>query len=90
MLSRALLIFILTTSKPVFILCPSWYHVPLPHPLAGQTHKLTFVHPKWIRNLNAIAGLGKNAYLCTGNGRKGSISRMSDEWKKMSDVRCQM
>ena len=55
MLSRALLIFILTTSKPVFILCPSWYHVPLPHPQSDQTHKLTFVHPKWIRNLNAIA-----------------------------------
>ena len=41
--------------------------------------KLTFLHSKWIRNLNALACLPQNAYLCIGNGRKGSISRMSDE-----------
>ena len=41
--------------------------------------KLTFLHSKGIRNLNAVASLGKKCYLCTGNGRKGSISRMSDE-----------
>ena len=41
--------------------------------------KLTFLHSQGIRNLNALAYLGKKCYLCTGNGRKGSISRMSDE-----------
>ena len=41
--------------------------------------KLTFLHSQGIRNLNALACLPKNAYLCIGNGRKGSISRMSDE-----------
>ena len=41
--------------------------------------KLTFLYFKGIRNLNALACLPKNAYLCIGNGRKGSISRMSDE-----------
>ena len=41
--------------------------------------KLTFLHSKWIRNLNAIAYLPKNAYLCVEMSGKGSISRMSDE-----------
>ena len=41
--------------------------------------KLTFLHPQGIRNLNALAHLLQNVYLCIGNGRKGSISRMSDE-----------
>ena len=41
--------------------------------------KLTFLYSQWIRNLNALACLPKNAYLCIGNGQKGSISRMSDE-----------
>ena len=41
--------------------------------------KLTFLYSKWIRNLNALACLPQNVYLCIGNGRKGSISRMSDE-----------
>ena len=41
--------------------------------------KLTFLHFQGIRNLKAIAYLPQNAYLCIGNGRKGSISRMSDE-----------
>ena len=41
--------------------------------------KLTFLHSKWIRNLNAIAYLPKNAYLCIEMSGKGSISRMSDE-----------
>ena len=41
--------------------------------------KLTFIHSKGIRNLNALACLPQNVYLCIGNGRKGSISRMSDE-----------
>ena len=41
--------------------------------------KLTFLHSKGIRNLNALACLPQNVYLCIGNGRKGSISRMSDE-----------
>ena len=55
--------------------------------------KLTFLHSQGIRNLNAVASLPKNVYLCIGNGRKGSISRMSDEcrkdvrWKK-EDGRC--
>ncbi len=47
--------------------------------------KLTFLYSQWIRNLKAIACLPQNAYLCIGNGRKGLISRMSDEclikWK---------
>ena len=41
--------------------------------------KLTFLHSQWIRNLNAIAYLPKNAYLCVEMSGKGSISRMSDE-----------
>ena len=41
--------------------------------------KLTFLYFKGIRNLNALACLPQNVYLCIGNGRKGSISRMSDE-----------
>ena len=41
--------------------------------------KLTFLHSKGIRNLNALVCLPQNVYLCIGNGRKGSISRMSDE-----------
>ena len=41
--------------------------------------KLTFLHSQWIRNLNALACLPENVYLCIGNGQKGSISRMSDE-----------
>jgi len=41
--------------------------------------KLTFLHSKGIRNLNAIAYLPKNAYLCVEMSGKGSISRMSDE-----------
>ena len=41
--------------------------------------KLTFLHSKGIRNLNALAYLGKNAYLCIEMSGKGSISRMSDE-----------
>ena len=41
--------------------------------------KLTFLHSQWIRNLNALACLPQNVYLCIGNDRKGSISRMSDE-----------
>ena len=48
--------------------------------------KLTFLHSQWIRNLNAIAYLPKNAYLCVEMSGKGSISRMSDEclmkWKR--------
>ena len=41
--------------------------------------KLTFLHPQWIRNLNALAYSGKNAYLCVEMSGKGLISRMSDE-----------
>ena len=41
--------------------------------------KLTFLHSQGIRNLNAIAYLPKNAYLCVEMSGKGSISRMSDE-----------
>jgi len=41
--------------------------------------KLTFLHSQWIRNLNALAYLPKNAYLCIEMSWKGSISRMSDE-----------
>ena len=41
--------------------------------------KLTFIYPQWIRNLNALACLPKNVYLCIEMSGKGSISRMSDE-----------
>ena len=41
--------------------------------------KLTLVHPFGIKNLKALVLLLQNVYLCTGNGRKDSISRMSDE-----------
>ena len=41
--------------------------------------KLTFLYSQWIRNLNALAYLPEKCYLCTGNGRKGPNSRMSDE-----------
>ena len=41
--------------------------------------KLTFLHVKWIRNLNALAYLGKKWYLCIEMSGKGSISRMPDE-----------
>jgi len=53
-------------------------HTPFqsPQPVSLE---LTFLHSQWIRNLNALACLPQNAYLCIGNGRKGSISRMSDE-----------
>ena len=57
--------------------------------------KLTFLHFQEIRNLNALACLPQNVYLCIGNGRKGSISRMSDEclmkWKRRFSyyTRCQ-
>jgi len=41
--------------------------------------KLTLVHPSGIKILKAIVHLLQNVYLCIGNGRKGLISRMSDE-----------
>ena len=41
--------------------------------------KLTFLHSQWIRNLNALAYLGKKQYFCIEMSGKGSISRMSDE-----------
>ena len=44
-----------------------------------SSFSLTFLHSSGINNLKAIARLGKNAYLWSRNGRKGSISRMSDE-----------
>ena len=51
---------------------------PLQSPQPASS-KLTFIYFQGIRNLNALACLPKNAYLCIGNGQKGSISRMSDE-----------
>jgi len=41
--------------------------------------KLTILYFQEIRNLNDLACLPQNVYLCIGNDRKGSISRMSDE-----------
>ena len=41
--------------------------------------KLTFLHSQGIRNLNALACLPENVYLCIEMSGKGSISRMSDE-----------
>ena len=41
--------------------------------------ELTFIHPKGIRNLNALAYSGKKWYLCIEMSWKGLISRMSDE-----------
>ena len=40
---------------------------------------LTFLYSLRIRNLNALAYLGKKYYLCIEMSGKGSISRMSDE-----------
>ncbi len=40
---------------------------------------LTFLYSSRIKNLKAIAYLEYFYYLCTRNGRKGLISRMSDE-----------
>ena len=50
-----------------------------PSVISTSLHKLTFLYSQWIRNLNALASLGKKCYLCTGNGRKGPNSQMSDE-----------
>ena len=41
--------------------------------------QLTLVHSFEIRNLNALAYLGKKCYLCIEMSGKGLISRMSDE-----------
>ena len=41
--------------------------------------KLTFLHSKGIRNLNALAYSGKKYYLCIEMSWKGLISRMTDE-----------
>ena len=71
--------FILTPSDPIFPISvpkPSSVSAELPSKTAYQ---LTSVHFQWIRNINALAYSGKKWYLCIGNGRKGSISRMSDE-----------
>ena len=40
---------------------------------------VTFVNSQSVKYFNAIASLPKKHYLCTGNGRKGPKSRMSDE-----------
>ncbi len=43
------------------------------------SHSLTFLHSSRIKNLKPLAYLSKKYYLCGRNGRKGLISRMSDE-----------
>ena len=43
------------------------------------SQKLTLVHRFGIKNLNALAYLGKKYYLCVEMSGKGLISRMSDE-----------
>ncbi len=48
-------------------------------PSSQPSPKLTLVHPFGIKNLNALAYLGKNGYLCIEMSWKGLISRMSDE-----------
>ena len=70
---------ILTPSDPIFPISipkPSSVSAELPSKTAYQ---LTSVHFPRIRNINALAYSGKNAYLCIEMSGKGSISRMSDE-----------
>ena len=54
-------------------------------PSSQPSLELTLVHPFGIKNLKALAYLGKKYYLCIEMSGKGSISRMSDECRK--DVR---
>lgn len=55
-------------------------------PSSQPSLELTLVHPFEIKNLKALAYLGKKYYLCVEMSGKGSISRMSDEclikWKQ--------
>ena len=48
-------------------------------PVSKAPLQLTFLHSLRIRNLNALAYLGKKYYLCVEMAGKGSDSRMSDE-----------
>ena len=48
-------------------------------PSSQPSLELTLVHPFGIKNLKALAYLGKKYYLCIEMSGKGSISRMSDE-----------
>ena len=48
-------------------------------PASKALYLLTFLHSLRIRNLNALAYLGKKYYLCIEMSGKGLISRMSDE-----------
>ena len=49
------------------------------HPPSKTFPSLTFLHSSRIKNLKHLAYLSKKYYLCGRNGRKGLISRMSDE-----------
>ena len=48
-------------------------------PASKALSLLTFLHSLRIRNLKALAYLGKKYYLCIEMSGKGLISRMSDE-----------
>ena len=55
--------------------------------------KLTFLYSKWIRNLNALASLPENVYLCIEMAEKAqfpgclmNVVKMLDGRRKMEDV----
>ena len=71
--------FLKTDQTLIFPDCLSFFsQTPLQSPQPAFI-KLTFLHSQGIKILKAIACMAENVYLCIGNGRKGSISRMSDE-----------
>ena len=70
---------ILTVRFPFFRLYPSSPPSSSLQPPYHLASKLTLVYSLRIRNLNALAYLGKKYYLCVEKAGKGSISRMSDE-----------
>ena len=71
--------FILTPRNPNFSFLFFIASSIVLKPASKTTFLLTFLHPLRIRNLKALAYLGKKYYLCVEMNGKGSISRMSDE-----------
>ena len=71
--------FILTSRFLFFRLYPSSPPSPSLQPWFQPSLELTLVHALGIKNLKALAYLGKKCYLCVEMSWKGLISRMSDE-----------
>ena len=71
--------FFLDTSEPQFSILIPHCLGHLPQTRLISPYQLTSVHSLRIRNLNALAYLGKKCYLCIEMSGKGSDSRMSDE-----------